>query len=456
MVELGLIHYIYITMIFIILLIMLLKKDVVLPCITAIGIIGYVFSRSLLKTVQIIFNAIVVSGREFIEIIIIISLVNAMSKILKDMGADELMIKPIKKLMINSSTSFFVLGGTMMIISWFIWPTPAVAFIGAIMVPAAISAGLPAIWAAVALDLFGNGAALSSDYFIQAAPSITSKTAGIDDPFQIIKASGPLWAAMTIVTIAVAYGFMKKDIEKNYKEHIKASQENIKNIDSNFGTKLIAGITPVAFFFDILLMYIYKLKGGNATALIGGTAVIIMSAAVIIKYNFKNALGKITGYIVEGFMFGMKVFAPIIIIGAFFFLGSKETASMVFQVETDGFLTDIGMYLSSKIPLSKISVILMQTGISAMLGVGGSGFSGLPLVGTLAQVFSGSIGISKEGIAALGQIVTIWIGGGTIIPWSVVPIAAVCDVEPFDIVRKNLIPVLLGITATIIFAVILL
>jgi hypothetical protein len=40
-------------------------------------------------------------------------------------------------------------------------------------------------------------------------------------------------------------------------------------------------------------MYIYKLKGGNATALIGGTAVIIMSAAVIIKYNFKNALGKI-------------------------------------------------------------------------------------------------------------------------------------------------------------------
>jgi hypothetical protein len=98
----------------------------------------------------------------------------------------------------------------------------------------------------------------------------------------------------------------------------------------------------------------------------------------------------------------------------------------------------------------------MQTGISAMLGVGGSGFSGLPLVGTLAQVFSGSIGIRKEGIAALGQIVTIWIGGGTIIPWSVVPIAAVCNVEPFDIVRKNLIPVLVGITATIIFAVILL
>jgi hypothetical protein len=151
-----------------------------------------------------------------------------MSKILKDMGADELMIKPIKKLMVNSSTSFFVLGGTMMIISWFIWPTPAVAFIGAIMVPAAISSGLPAIWAAVALDLFGNGAALSSDYFIQAAPAITSKTAGIDDPFQIIKASVPLWTVMTVVTVAVAYGIMNKDIEKNYREYIKASERILK------------------------------------------------------------------------------------------------------------------------------------------------------------------------------------------------------------------------------------
>jgi hypothetical protein len=56
-------------------------------------------------------------------------------------------------------------------------------------------------------------------------------------------------------------------------------------------------------------------------------------------------------------MFGMKVFAPIIIIGAFFFLGSKETASTVFQVKTEGFLTEIGMYISSKVPLSKISVI---------------------------------------------------------------------------------------------------
>jgi len=77
-------------------------------------------------------------------------------------------------------------------------------------------------------------------------------------------------------------------------------------------------------------------------------------------------------------------------------------------------------------------------------------------VGTLANTFSNAMNIDKESIAAFGQIITVWIGGGTIIPWSVVAAAGICKVEPFEVARKNIIPVSCGIIATVILAIIIL
>ncbi|MDF2504809.1 MULTISPECIES: hypothetical protein [Clostridium] len=455
MMHLGLIHYVYLGVIIAIITIMCFKKDVVLPCIIGLFLIGFIYSgNNVLRAIQIIYRAIVTSGREFLEIVIIIALVNAMSKALTSLGADVIMIKPIRKFMVNGKRAFFILGFTMLVFSWFIWPSPAVAFIGSLMVPAAIKSGLPAIWAAVAIDIFGNGMALSSDYFIQGAPAITAKTANIQDSFQIVKASFPLWIVMSSVTIISSAIIMGMDLKK-VKSISKNEIEDIYS-NSNFGSKVVAIGTPLFFMADVIIMYIFRLKGADATALIGGTAIIIMCVSSIINYKFKNALGKVTLYIKDGFMFSMKVFAPIIIIGAFFFLGSKESAQEILGPNTNGFLTDIGIYISQNIKMSKISVILIHAAISAMLGIGGSGFSGLPLIGTLSQVFSSNVNISNASLSALGQIITIWIGGGTIIPWSVVPIAAICNVEPFEIVKKNVIPVTLGIIAVIFTAIIIL
>ncbi len=457
MVQIGMLHYMYVAIIIFIVITMIYKKDVILQCIIGIGIIGYIYTGNILSSIQIIYKAVVVSAREFIEIIVIISLISAMSKSLKDIGADEVMIKPMKRFMINSTLSFFILGFTMLITSWLIWPTPAVAFIGSIMVPSALKAGLPPIWAAVALNLFGNGMALSSDFFIQAAPAITSKALGLSNPFYLIQSSILLWGVMSLSTLIVAFFMMKRDIKKDKKLFLEEQKEN-NTVPEKLSAKIIAIITPMVFIIDIFLIYKFKLKGGEATSLIGGTAVIVTTVVSIIKYNFKRALGEMAGSIKDGFVFGMKVFAPIIIIGAFFFLGSKETSVEILgsSLNSTGILTDIGLYISQKVPLNKISVILMQTSISALLGIGGSGFSGLPLIGTLAQVFSSTVNVNKEGLAALGQVITIWVGGGTIIPWSVVPIAAICDVQPFELVKKNIIPVLIGIICTIIAAIIFL
>lgn len=454
MVQLTSLHYIYIFMVLIVMVTMAFRKDTVLPCIIGLFVMGYASSGSLVKGVQVIYNALIAAGKEFWGIIVVISLVVAMSQALRDIGADELMMRPIKKWMINPTIAFFGLGFVMMFFSWFIWPSPSVALVGAIMLPGAIRAGLPAIWAAVAMNIFGHGVALSSDYFIQGAPAITAKAAAIANPMELIQASIPLWLTMSIVTVACSYFMMRKEM-KGF-EVVAAAAEMEKPQKLTIGVVLVAVITPIAFLVDVYIMYKYQLRGGDATALVGGTAILIMSFTAIIQHNFISSFEKITDYIRDGFVFGIKVFAPVIIIGAFFFLGSEGTAKEILGENATGLLSDLGLFLADRIQLSKLPVAIIQMVIGAITGLDGSGFSGLPLVGALAQTFSTAIEVNKAGLAVLGQMTAIWVGGGTIIPWGIIPVAAICNVNPLDLARKNIIPVCIGFVATLIVALFIL
>lgn len=455
MVELTALHFVYILLVLLVIITMGFRKDTVLPCILGIFIIGTMFSSSLVKGVQAVYNSLIVSGNEFWGIIVVISLVIAMSKSLQDIGADELMMLPIKKLMINPTIAFFMLGFIMLFFSWFIWPSPAVALVGAIMLPAAIKAGLTPIWAAVAMNIFGHGIGLSSDFFIQGAPAITSKAAGINDSLTLSKAVLPLWLTMSIVTVLASFYMMKKDSKLMSLSEVKTTEVTTKTKPGP-GVYLVAIVTPLVFLLDIFLMYQYKLKGGDATALVGGTAVLIMCFVSVVQHKGTSCLEKITDYIKEGFIFGIKIFAPVIVIGAFFFLGSEEMAQKILGPDARGLLSDLGLYLAEHIQLSKLPVVIIQMVVGIITGLDGSGFSGLPLVGSLAQTFSLAIDVNKETLAALGQLTTIWVGGGTIIPWGIIPVAAICNVSPLELAKKNLIPVLIGFAATFIVALIIL
>ncbi|MFT9496634.1 hypothetical protein [Anaerosolibacter sp.] len=454
MVQLTSLHYIYIFMVLVVMVTMAFRKDTVLPCIIGLFVMGYASSGSLVKGVQVIYNALIAAGTEFWGIIVVISLVVAMSHALRDIGADELMMRPIKKWMTNPTVAFFGLGIVMMLFSWFVWPSPAVALVGAIMLPGAIRAGLPAIWAAVAMNIFGHGVALSSDYFIQGAPAITAKAAAIENPMELIQASVPLWLTMSIVTVACSYFMMRKEM-KSF-ESVAATAELERPVKLSMGVWVVAVITPVAFLIDVFLMYKYQLRGGDATALVGGTAILIMSFTAIVQHNFVSSFEKITDYIRDGFGFGIKVFAPVIIIGAFFFLGSEGTAKAILGENATGLLSDMGLYLADRIQLSKFPVAVIQMVIGGITGLDGSGFSGLPLVGGLAQTFGSAIEVNKAVLAVLGQMTAIWVGGGTIIPWGIIPVAAICNVNPLDLARKNIIPVCIGFLATLIVALFIL
>jgi len=94
--------------------------------------------------------------------------------------------------------------------------------------------------------------------------------------------------------------------------------------DSAIGTtriiKFISIVTPLAFVADIFAMWKLNLRGGDATALVGGTSIIIMLLITLTNYKFNDALEKVVDYLKDGFGFGIKVFAPVIIIGGFFFM----------------------------------------------------------------------------------------------------------------------------------------
>ncbi|MDR3249094.1 MAG: hypothetical protein LBT39_09955, partial [Treponema sp.] len=116
---------------------------------------------------------------------------------------------------------------------------------------------------------------------------------------------------------------------------------------------------------------------------------------------------------------------------------------------------DVGNALSNTSTVFKLPLVLIETLVAVITGLDGSGFSGLPRVGAVAITFSGNTGLNTAYLAALGQVVTIWVGGGTIIPWGVIPVASICNINAADLARRNLIPVACGIAAAIVVTVIL-
>jgi len=460
MVELTLVHWIYVAVVVIVLAVMIMRRDTLIPCIIGIFLMGLAANRGIVGAAGGIFNSFVVAGMELLGIIFIISVIVSMSRLLEDIGANQLMIRPFTKLIKTPDQAFWFIGIVMLLVSWFFWPSPATALVGAVLLPVALKVGLPAIGAAVAINLFGHGLALSSDVVIQGAPTITASTAGIGVA-ELTSAGIPLFAVMAVVTITVAYIMLKRDmkngtlkVDNQTIEEDKVEQKEISSV-----AKIAAFIVPIAFGLNILAMFMFGLAGGDATALIGGTAVLILVILCFLEYKSK-ALEHITNYIKDGFVFGIEIFGPIIPIAAFFYMGDMGSFTSVMGAEglpaaSQGILADLGTALASVAPMNRPTVAVMEMTIGGLTGLDGSGFSGLSLAGAVAKVFGTAVNGSVAVLASLGQIGSIWVGGGTIVPWSLIPAAAICNVPPMELARRNLVPVMIGLVVTTIVAMFL-
>ncbi|MBK5444839.1 hypothetical protein [Peribacillus sp. TH24] len=459
--ELTALHWIYVVFIALIIGFMVKRRDTTLICIIGIFLLALVATGSFASSISGIFNSFIFAITELMSTILIISIIVAMSTVLTKSGINDVMIAPFAKFIKNPTLAFWIIGIVMMIISWFFWPSPAVALLGAVMLPVALRAGLPALGVAMAMNLFGHGIALSGDFIIQAAPKLTADAASIPVG-DVIAASIPLVITMGVVTTLSAFILLKRDmklgrIKAEDNEGILQDQTFSEDLLTLAQKKFFAVFIPIAFLLDVVALSILKLQGGDATALVGGTAVFILLILSLVAHK-QQGLEKSTAYLIQGFQFGFKVFGPVIPIAAFFYLGDSGFNQIIgdYLPKTSlGIVNDLGAALAASVPLTKEIAAVTLTGIGAITGLDGSGFSGISLAGSVAKLFGTAIGSGTATLTALGQITAIWVGGGTLIPWALIPAAAICNVSPFELARRNLLPVTIGLVVTTIVAMFL-
>ena len=449
-------HILYLVGVVSVLAVMVLRRDTPLVCTLFLFLLGALGLHSFIGGIQTVFNAILYAAREFMEIIATIALVTALSKCMVDLGSDRLLMEPMSKVMKTPARTWWLLGVTMFLFSLFLWPSPSVALVGAIMIPFAVRAGLSPLAAAMAMNLFGHGFALSYDVVIQGAPAISAAAAGISAA-DILSQAWPVFWVMGGVTVLAAFLLNRKSMgtaKLSSSGNVVNKQDSGSQGNSRAALALAAAV-PLAFLADIVCMLALDLNGGDATSVVSGTAVLLMCFGAVLGFG-KQSPEKVTRYLTDGFLFAIRIFAPVIVIGAFFFLGGGGITSILGEGFGDGILNDWAVWLAAHTPLNPYIAAFFQLIIGCLTGLDGSGFSGLPLTGALAHTFGTATFASVPVLAALGQIGAIFVGGGTIVPWGLIPVAAICNVSPIELARKNLPPVLIGLTAAFIAACLML
>lgn len=470
--DLTLAHWLYGIFTIVIIVTMIFRKGVVLPTILGTFIIAWVFTGDIIGGFKAIFQANLVAAQELFNIFLIIMFMLALLNSLRDLGADKRMIQPIQKLMVNGHVSFFVLAVVTYVISLFFWPTPAVPLICALLVPAAVRAGLPAIIAAVSIAIAGQGMALSSDYIVQVAPSLSAASGGLDTSIVADKAL-ILSLISGVLALGLAYLFYRKQIRSKDNENIQNELRNLqtsdetknvaKTVNLKLWSKVFAIFVPIALLLVLIVMLVNKLSsgngglvGGDGAAFVGGVAAILLLMSTL-AFGKSEALNYISNHITDGFVFAFKAMGSVIPIAGFFFLGSGGFSGAILGVENGpsllfGLVEATQEFLPQSAFFAGFSILI----IGIITGLDGSGFSGLPLTGALAaSLENGSIDATT--LAAIGQMGAIWTGGGTIIAWSsLIAIAGLCGVSVMDLVRKNFLPVIIGLIVSTAIAVFLL
>lgn len=444
-------HWAYLVITVLLFVALVRKKEIVILSIAGILLVTLIYSRDPVFAVQALCQSVLVGFRELLPIFIGISLILAMTNAIKASGAIAIISKPLSKLNVKPNAAFLGIGIGMFIISLLIWPSPAVALMGAFLIPLAGKLGLSTLYIAVAINIFGHGIALSGDFFIQGVPSIVAESAGLGSK-DIMPYLIPLWAVMSVVTVIVAFIMLNRDRKRG----LVVTEENAEAMPDNTNkrkavTSII--ITVLLFVADIVAMILTNTTGDAATYLVSGTALIATCIICMICFKRKESSDKAMEFVTKGFASTMKIFAPALVIIAFFSLGNESMAQLILGENAPGFIGDFVSVIVSSVKIPDGLLAFIQTLVGSIYSIDGSGFAGLTVIGEITHGYGVTLEQLKL-LISLGQIVIIWVGGGTLIPWSIVPVASVCKVSPMELAKKNLIPVLSGLIVTTFFAAI--
>ncbi|MDL9999479.1 hypothetical protein QTI24_12740 [Variovorax sp. J22P240] len=500
-------HWAYLLGVGAIVLTMIFRANVVVPSIVATFCVTLAWTHSPIAALGSIFNASFVAAKELFNIFLVIALMTSLLNALKALQSDIRMVEPFRAIMKNGHIAYFVLAGITYMISLFFWPTPAVPLVSAVLLPAAIAAGLPPLAGAVAIAIAGQGMALSSDYVIGVAPGISARAAGASAAIvadraltlslitgvialfiayislrrRIVPASNALlvkWQAQSsngqTAELESAGTFDKAEIARGTSRDAPfLSEAQIEDTLSSVAarrivwSKVFAILTPLAFLAVIATMVLPKvmpllpeLKGGAAATLVGGMAAALMILATLAAEGPRRMLDVSADHITDGFVFAFKAMGSVLPIAGFFFIGAGETAGPILGIVGDAkpphLLFELIQSAQHLIPQSHAFVAFGVLIVGMITGIDGSGFAGLPLTGTLSGALAPAAGMDPATLAAVGQMGAVWTGGGTLVAWSsLIAVAGFARVPVLSAVRALLFPVVTGLIVATLCAIML-
>lgn len=508
-VTIGATHWVYLASVAVIILTMILRANVVVPSILGTFLVALVWTNSPVSALGSVFNASFVAAKELFNIFLVIALMTSLLNALRELRSDVRMVQPFRAVMTNGHIAYFVLAGITYVISLFFWPTPAIPLVSAVLLPAAIVAGLPPLAGAIAIAIAGQGMALSSDYVIGVAPGISAKAAGVAVSAAVVADRALILSLITGgIALALAYYKIRSLVVPGNEALLERWQASSSNGDlarleaeGTFdkaeiarGTspqeqlpsdapvsvkpapierrrlgwsKFFAIVTPITFLGVIILMVMPKLgfghdlKGGQAAALIGGMAALLMiCASFAAESSLRSALDVSADHVTNGFVFAFKAMGSVLPIAGFFFLGAGgELAAPILDVPTaqaPHLLFELIQAAQGWIPNDHFFVAFGVLVVGMITGIDGSGFAGLPLTGTLSGALAPTVGFESATLAAVGQMGAVWTGGGTLIAWSsLIAVAGFARVPVLELVRVLLVPVLTGLVVSTICAVLI-
>jgi hypothetical protein len=509
--EITAAHWIYLIGIIIIITVTVMRKNVLVPAVAATFLTAWAFSGNLATALSSVFNASLSAASELFNIFLIIALMTSLLGVLSAMGADKLMVKPFQRFMRNGTSSFLVIFVITYFVSLFFWPTPAVPLIGAILLPAAIRAGLPAMAGAMAIAIAGQGMALSSDYIIQVAPGLSAAAAGADvstlaDRALVLSLITGLVAAVIVFMrirsqiVAPDDALLEQWERAAADGTVLAADDKVLVADRTGGgdergggisvqasgrpgapkmsfegetpgapvkrAKAFALIVPLVFLAVVIYMVLGKFtdlvpetSGGAAAGLVGGTAALLMLIAAM-TLDGRDSLQSCATHVVDGLVFAFKAMGVVIPIAGFFFIGNSDFAGKILslgeEAEAPSFLSDLVLSTQHMIPDAPIVMGIGMLLIGMATGLEGSGFSGLPLTGSLSGTLGPASGVDVETLAAIGQMGSVWTGGGVLIAWSsLLAVAGFARVSVLELARQLFIPVVAGLLISTIIAVLI-
>jgi hypothetical protein len=517
-------HWIYLAGIVVILLTMAIRKNIVVPAVTATLLTAWAFSGSLITGLSSIFNASLTAAKELFNIFLIIAIVTAMLGALREMGADRMMVTPFRRVMRAGPSSFIVLAIVTYVISLFFWPTPAVPLVGAVLIPVAIRAGLSPLSVGMVIAIAGQGMALSSDYIIKVAPGISAKAAGVD-PDSVADKAMVLSLVVGLTALVITYVMQRRTWRAPSPEllvewenaadrggddepdapaggtgttsttapkptppptgpHVTDGSEGatatvVRAVTvvsepaeaehpepKTLAAKVFALLVPLVYLAFIVYLLLGKftdvvppLKGGDAAAIVGGLAALLLFAASATN-DKRNFLETSSQHVVDGLVFAFKAMGIVLPIAGFFFIGNGDFSAAILGMPADStgpaFLFDLITAAQSHLSPNPVVTSFAVLFVGLIAGLEGSGFSGLPLTGSLSGALGPVVDMDPSTLAAIGQMGNIWSGGGTLVAWSsLVAVAGFARVPVLTLARKCFIPVMTGLVLATVVAIVI-